>query len=130
LEYEKIFSYELPILMLLNIESLFILISVNDYFLMFLVLELQSLSLYLLALLKRSNLSVEAGLKYFLYGSFASGFLVYGISLIYGSMGTVNFSEINLLLLYSVDIPFTFILGLFFVLGGVFFKLGIAPFHS
>lgn len=65
LKYDKIINYDLPIIMLINIEALFLMASVNDYFLMFLVLELQSLSLYLLVSLNRSNLSVEAGLNIF-----------------------------------------------------------------
>lgn len=70
-----------------------------DFFIMYIALELQSLSLYILASLKRySNLSVEAGLKYFIYGSFASGILLYGISLIYGSLGVTDFTNIYILL--------------------------------
>lgn len=106
-------------------------VSVNDYFLMFLILEIQSISLYVLVALKNSNLSKEAALKYFFYGSFASGILVIGVSLIYGAMGTTNLTDINLLLGAAYNsIPLMFFLGVIFVLVGLFFKLGIAPFHS
>jgi len=79
--YEKYASYELLIILLLCIEGMFLLSLANDFIVMYMALELQSLSLYLLASLKRySNLSIEAGLKYFVYGSFASGMILYGIT--------------------------------------------------
>ena len=85
-----------------------------DFFIMYIALELQSLSLYVLASLKRySNLSIEAGLKYFIYGSFASGILLYGISLIYGSFGVTDFSNIYLLLYMIVYIQKCYHLWLF-----------------
>jgi NADH-quinone oxidoreductase subunit N len=97
-QYEKFVSYELPILMLLSLEGMFLIVSANDYFVMYVALELQSIPLYILATSKRySNVSVEAGLKYFIYGSFASGMILYGISLIYGSVGVTDFSNINIL---------------------------------
>ena len=78
---------------------------------MYLALELQSLSLYTLACLKRySNLSVEAGLKYFIYGSFASGILLFGISLLYGSLGVTEFNHIYLLLYIIVLIYYLYLL--------------------
>jgi len=79
--YEKYASYELLIILLLCIEGMFLMSLANDFIVMYMALELQSLSLYLLAALKRySNLSIEAGLKYFIYGSFASGMILYGIT--------------------------------------------------
>jgi NADH-quinone oxidoreductase subunit N len=81
-----------------------------DFFIMYIALELQSLSLYILASLKRySNLSVEAGLKYFIYGSFASGILSYGISLIHGSLGVTDFTNIYILLYFIIMIIFFYL---------------------
>lgn len=96
---ENFISFELPILMLLCLQGMFLLISSNDLFITYLAIELQSLSLYILASLKRySNLSIEAGLKYFILGSFASGLLLYGISLVYGFVGSTNYNNIYIFL--------------------------------
>lgn len=123
--------FSVPLLILLNMDAVCWIFTVDNYFLMFLVLEFQSLSLYLLASIRRSNLSAEAGLKYFLYGSFASGFLVFGVSLIYLSTGTCNINEINQLLLglNTNNPPLIYMVGLLFILAGLLFKLGVAPFH-
>jgi NADH-quinone oxidoreductase subunit N len=97
--YENYLSFELIIIMLFSIEGMFLLFSANDFFFMYLAIELQSLSLYILASIKKySNVSIEAGLKYFVYGSFASGLLLYGISLIYGYIGSTNFNQIYIYL--------------------------------
>lgn len=133
-KYEKFISYEMPIIMLLCIEGMFLMISSNDLFVMYIALELQSLSLYILASLKRySNVSVEAGLKYFIYGSFASGMLLFGISLIYGSVGVTDFTNLYMLMQVSLfdggSMPVTMAYGFLLIVAGIFFKLGIAPFH-
>lgn len=133
-KYEKFISYEMPIIMLLCIEGMFLMISSNDLFVMYIALELQSLSLYILASLKRySNISVEAGLKYFIYGSFASGMLLFGISLIYGSVGVTDFTNLYMLMQVSLfdggSMPVTMAYGFLLIVAGIFFKLGIAPFH-
>lgn len=130
---ENFISFELPILMLLCLQGMFLLISSNDLFITYLAIELQSLSLYILASLKRySNLSIEAGLKYFILGSFASGLLLYGISLVYGFVGSTNYNNIYIFLWttsLSNDFSLGIIIGFIFILSGLFFKLGIAPFH-
>jgi len=101
---------------------------------MYLALELQSLSLYLLASLKKyATLAVEAGLKYSIYGSFASGLSLYGVSLSYGCYGTTTLNSIYLCLyMSSFDgsaVLVTAILGFFFMIAGLLFKLGVAPSH-
>lgn len=132
--YEKFVSYEILILILLSLEGMFLMLVANDFFIMYCAIELQSMSLYILSCIKRySNLSVEAGLKYFIYGSFASGMLLYGISLVYGSLGVTDFSNIYLLL-YSMSqdasaLPLSVVYGFLLILAGLFFKLGITPFH-
>jgi len=120
--------------MLLGIEGMFLLISANDLFIIYIAIELQSIALYILTSLKRySNVSIEAGLKYFIYGSFASGMLLYGVSLVYGSLGTTNLTQIYILL-YSLSIdndnlPLSLVYGYVLIIAGLFFKLGLAPFH-
>jgi NADH-quinone oxidoreductase subunit N len=113
-----------------------ILISANDFLVFYLGLELQALSLYLLAALNReSPKSSEAGMKYFILGCLASGLLLFGISLIYGFSGSVNFSALNTL--YHSEnpaetfknIPLGVMLGFVLVLTAMFFKIAAAPFH-
>ena len=126
------------LLMLLCIEGMFFIITSNDLFYIYLGIELQSLSLYILASLKKySNLSIEAGLKYFLLGSFASGMFLYGISIIYVFLGTTSLNDLNSLLFTFVefsggnDLFFCFGVGfgMTMILVGLLFKLGVAPFH-
>jgi NADH-quinone oxidoreductase subunit N len=92
---------------------------------------LQALSFYLLSAINtKSPKSSEAGLKYFILGSLASGLLLYGISMIYGFMGTTNFSSIaELVELQKNDVSSGFLLGIILVLIAMFFKLSNAPFH-
>lgn len=128
-------SYEISILFLLCVEGMFVMLTSNDLFYIYLGIELQSLSLYILASIKKySNLSIEAGLKYFILGSFASCILLYGISLIYIFLGTLSLEHISFLLgvmtLPGVDnINLGVVFGFIFLLTGLLFKLGIAPFH-
>jgi len=95
---EKNINYfEYSLVLLLSILGMFIMISSNDLILFYLGLELQSLSLYILAALDRDNLkSNESGLKYFVLSALASGLLLYGCSLLYGFTGSTNFEQINL----------------------------------
>jgi NADH-quinone oxidoreductase subunit N len=132
--YEKFFNPELPILMLMCIDGMFITLSSNDLMMTYLGLELQSLSIFTMAALqKHSNLSIEASVKYFFYGSCASGILLFGISLVYGSFGSINYSIIAKFFLIfatiNTEIPLSVIYGMIFILAGLLFKLGIAPFH-
>jgi NADH-quinone oxidoreductase subunit N len=93
-----------------------------------LVLELQSLTFYVLASFYRtSEFAVEAGLKYFIFGAFISCFLLFGICIIYFLFGCVSFE-----LLFSVvvcSINFSDFFGIFFILFVLLFKIGAAPFH-
>jgi NADH:ubiquinone oxidoreductase subunit 2 (subunit N) len=100
---------------------------------MYIGIELLSLSFYLLTSLKiYSNFSTEAGLKYFILGAFSSGLLLYGSSLIYGSLGSINFSDIDLILI-DFDVNFfeleSLLIGFIFIIVAILFKLGAAPFH-
>ncbi len=116
-----------------------VLISANDFLVFYLGLELQALSLYLLAALNRNSAkSSEAGMKYFILGCLASGLLLFGIAMIYGYAGTVNFSALMNLYHPSTEaaltttpsaIPLAVMFGFILVLMAMFFKISAAPFH-
>lgn len=137
---QKINSFEYIIILLFAVLGLFLLCSANDFITTYLALELQSLSFYILAAFKKkSSYSVESGLKYFILGSFSSGLFLFGSSLIYGALGTVNFTEIKDLFIFN-DLTSSFsllfletsdyvIIGLLFIFVSLFFKLALAPFH-
>jgi NADH-quinone oxidoreductase subunit N len=98
---------------------------------LFLGIETLSLSLYLLAGSKKADpRSNEAAMKYFLAGSFASGFLLFGIALLYGACGSFNLAEIKLYVIQNqANIPVMFTIGLLLIAVGLAFKIGAAPFH-
>lgn len=129
------FGYEYPILMLLSITGMFFLISSNDFLILFLGIELQSLSLYVLAASKKNTItSLESGLKYFVLGAFSSGVILFGISFLYGSTGMTNFNDLKYFLLNVSSLEkssyYLCLIGFSFVLVGLLFKLPAAPFHS
>jgi NADH-quinone oxidoreductase subunit N len=102
-----------------------------DLILTFLGLEILSIATYILAGFKRTDVrSNESSLKYFLLGSFATAFLLYGIALIYGSTGTTNYHSIRELALYQGSVSITVLLGLGLLLVGFGFKVALVPFHS
>ena len=123
----KINCFEYPLIILLSILGMFIMISANDLILFYLGLELQSLSLYILASLDRDNIkSNESGLKYFILSALSSGLLLYGCSLLYGFTGSTNFD-----IIYSkTDSTNTgAIFAMVFILVGLAFKVAAVPFH-
>jgi NADH-quinone oxidoreductase subunit N len=132
---QKLFSFEINILILISLLGLMVLVSSFNLITLYLAIELQSLSFYILtASQKKSTLSIEAALKYFILGSIASGFILFGSSIIYGSLGTLNFGNIFLILsnIYSqgnIHLILGVIYGFLFLLIGIFFKTGAAPFH-
>ena len=106
-----------------------VMISANDLIALYLGLELQSLSAYVIASFHRDNLrSTEAGLKYFVLGALSSGMLLYGASLVYGFTGTVSFEGIATAL-HGAAPGLGIILGIVFVAAGIAFKISAAPFH-
>ncbi len=127
---QKISAEFLALLMIASCGAMF-LISSNDFLTFYLSLELQGLSLYLLAALnKTSAKSSEAGLKYFVLGSCASGIILFGISMIYGFSGTTNFTALSDLYSQGKDtIPLAVVFGFVLVISGMFFKISAAPFH-
>nr|YP_009138137.1 NADH dehydrogenase subunit 2 [Calliarthron tuberculosum]AKG26274.1 NADH dehydrogenase subunit 2 [Calliarthron tuberculosum] len=131
---EKVNSYEYWILILLAVLALLCLLQVYDLLTLYLLIEFQSLSFYVLASFNRtSEFSTEAGLKYFVLGAFASAFLLFGSSIIYGFTGLTNFADLNTFFtgfikedLFSVSGT---LVGLIFILSALLFKLTAAPFH-
>ena len=110
--------------------GMFFLVSSNDLILIYLSMELLSLSSYVLAgFVKNSIRNSEASLKYVIYGSVSSGIMLFGISLLYGLTGTTNLNEINTILRGATTIDITFILSVFMILAGFGFKISVVPFH-
>ena len=123
----KINYFEYSLVLLLSVLGMFIMISANDLILFYLGLELQSLSLYILASLDRDNLkSNESGLKYFILSSLASGLLLYGCSILYGFSGSTNFEIISSNT--NTDNIGT-VFAMVFILVGLAFKVSAVPFH-
>ncbi len=123
---------ELVILIILAIVGLMVIISSYDLLSLYVGIELQSLALYVLAAYKGSSeFSTEAGLKYFILGALASGFILFGSSIVYGLTGTIQFEEIaKVLILEDFHSGNTALIGMFFIFAGLFFKSSIAPFHQ
>jgi NADH-quinone oxidoreductase subunit N len=104
-------------------------VSFGNLAMFFLGIEVLSISLYILAASERMNLkSNEAGMKYFLMGSFASGIILFGICFIYGSMGTFDVAEISEYS-RSAELPLWFPIGISLVTIGMLFKIAAVPFH-
>ncbi len=104
-------------------------VSFGNLSMFFLGIEILSISLYVLAASDRMNIkSNEAGLKYFLMGSFASGILLFGICLIYGAMGTFDITEISEYT-RSAELPSWFFIGIVLLTIGMLFKIAAVPFH-
>jgi NADH-quinone oxidoreductase subunit N len=121
--------FEYPVLIVLAVVGMMIMVSAGDLMTLYMGLELQSLSLYVVAALRRDSVkSTEAGLKYFVLGALSSGLLLYGASLTYGFSGTTQFSGI-IQTATAGDIPMGLLIGLVFLCAGLAFKVSAAPFH-
>ena len=122
--------FEFPVLLVLSTIGMMVMVSANDLMTLYMGIELQSLALYVLAAFKRdSERSTEAGLKYFVLGALSSGILLYGCSLVYGFIGSTNFSSIAAAVSNFDQAPVGAIVGLVFVLAGLAFKVSAVPFH-
>eukprot|EP01036_Dinobryon_divergens_P007038 gene7038-9369_t len=105
-----------------------VMVSATDLISLYIGLELQSLSAYVLASFVRSDgRSAEAGLKYFVLGGLASGMLLFGASLVYGFAGSTGFAAIGVAMDKEVGLGLIF--GIVFILSGLAFKISAAPFH-
>lgn len=126
---ERFEAFEYPVLILIATLGMMLMISANDLIALYLGLELQSLSLYVLAAINRDSVrSTEAGLKYFVLGALSSGMLLYGASLIYGFTGHTDFVGIAEAI-SGTGRSVGLIFGLVFLLAGFAFKISAVPFH-
>ena len=126
---EKFDKFEFPILIVLATLGMMLMISASDMIALYLGLELQSLSLYVIAAINRDSArSTEAGLKYFVLGALSSGMLLYGVSLVYGYTGQTGFMQIAAVVGEGDRQP-GLVFGLVFVLAGLAFKISAVPFH-
>ncbi|MEE2859702.1 MAG: NADH-quinone oxidoreductase subunit NuoN, partial [Pseudomonadota bacterium] len=122
-------KFEYPILMVLSTVGMMLMVSAGDLLTLYMGLELQSLSIYVLAASRRESAkSSEAGLKYFILGSLSSGLLLYGASLVYGFAGTTSFAGIITAVTFGA-LPLGLLFGLVFLLVGLAFKVSAVPFH-
>ena len=123
-------KFEYPVLILLSVTGMLVMISAGDLISLYLGLEMQSLAAYVLASYRRDQVrSSEAGLKYFVLGSLASGMLLYGASLVYGFTGSTSFATIASAASEGGSANIGLIFGLVFVLVGIAFKISAVPFH-
>ena len=107
-----------------------VMISGNNFLVIYLGLELMSLALYALVALRRDHtVSTEAAMKYFVLGALASGFLLYGISMLYGATGSLDLTEVARAAASPVVNKTILVFGVVFLVAGLAFKLGVVPFH-
>ena len=129
LKRNQIYFFEYPVLFLFSILGMLVMISANDLIVLYISIELQSLSLYVLVALRRgSSKGSEAALKYFILGSIASAVILYGCSMVYSVVGTTNYEIIKQFSDQSFN-NLILSLGLVLIISGVAFKLSAAPFH-
>jgi len=129
LQKNNLLKFEYPILIGLATLGMMMMVSAGDLMALYMGLELQSLSLYVVASFRRDSLrSTEAGLKYFVLGALSSGMLLYGASLVYGFAGTTTFTGIASTI-EAGELGLGLLFGLVFLCVGMAFKVSAAPFH-
>jgi len=125
----KLLKFEFSVLVALAMVGMMMMVSAGNLMSLYMGLELQSLSLYVIAAFNRDSLrSSEAGLKYFVLGALSSGLLLYGMSLVYGYTGAMGFAEIAAVI-KAEGLPIGALFGLVFIVSGMAFKVSAAPFH-
>lgn len=123
-------KFEYPLIVLLATTGMFGMVSAQDFLSLYVSLELQSLSLYILASFRRDQrINSEAGLKYFFLGALSSGVLLYGISLLYGYAGSTSYLALANTFAAQETLNPGVIVGLVLVLSGLAFKISAVPFH-
>lgn len=126
---EGLNKFEYTVLVLLATLGMMMMVSANDLMSLYIGLELQSLSLYVIAAMKReSGRATEAGLKYFVLGALSSGMLLYGSSMVYGFTGHTQLDLIAEAIVLG-DRSIGLVFGLVFLLAGIAFKISAVPFH-
>ncbi len=130
LEDRNLFRGDFFLLGLFSLLGQCVMISGNNFLALYLGLELMSLSLYaVIALRKDSPQANESAMKYYLLGALASGFLLYGISMLYGATGSLELNEIAKTIATGRINDAVLLFGVIFVVAGVAFKMGAVPFH-
>jgi NADH-quinone oxidoreductase subunit N len=129
LEKAGLMKFEYPVLIVLSVVGMMTMVSARDLIVLYMGLELQNLSLYVIASFRRDSLrSTEAGLKYFVLGALSSGLLLYGASLCYGYTGTTSFAGIAETIGVG-PLSLGLVFGLVFLAAGIAFKVSAVPFH-
>ena len=130
LEQRGLFRGETFVLILFALLGMQVLITANHFLTLYLGLELMSLCLYALVAMQRDEEApAEAAMKYFVLGALASGFLLYGMSMIYGATGTLAIDKVALAVLADTENRVLLVFGLVFVVSAIAFKLGAVPYH-
>ena len=125
-----LFRGEMFVLILFALLGMQVLITANSFLTLYLGLELMSLSLYALVAMQRDERApAEAAMKYFVLGALASGFLLYGMSMIYGATGTLEIDRVAQAVLADTGNRVLLVFGLVFVVSAIAFKLGAVPYH-
>ncbi len=121
---------ELFTLAMFSLLGIFVMISGSNFLVIYLGLELLTLSSYALVALRRDHATAtEAAMKYFVLGAMASGFLLYGLSMIYGATGSLDIGMVSKVIATGQVKHTVLVFGLVFIVSGLAFKLGAAPFH-
>ena len=129
-EHQNLRRFEFPVLILFSTVGMMLMASATNLMTLYLGVELMSLSTYVLAAFARDELrSSEAGLKYFVLGALASGLLLYGISLVYGFSGSMNFDRLAAALGDPTHASAGLVVGIVFIVAGLAFKISAVPFH-
>lgn len=130
LESREMLKGEFFMLALFVLLGISVMCSANHFLVVYLGLELMSLSLYALCALRRDHaVSTEAAMKYFVLGALASGFLLYGLSMMYGATGSLEIPRVFEQIATGRINKDVLVFGLVFIVAGLAFKLGAAPFH-
>jgi NADH-quinone oxidoreductase subunit N len=129
-EHREILKGELFTLSLFALLGISVMLSANNFLIVYLGLELMSLSLYALTALRRDHAdSTEAAMKYFVLGALASGFLLYGLSMMYGAAGSLDIPKVFEAIATGQINKAVLVFGVVFIVAGLAFKLGAVPFH-
>ncbi|NWG38727.1 MAG: NADH-quinone oxidoreductase subunit NuoN [Hydrogenophilaceae bacterium] len=130
LQLRGLYKGEFYVLTLFAALGMMVMISASHFITLYLGLELLSLSLYAMVALNRdSPVATEAAMKYFVLGAIASGMLLYGMSMIYGSTGSLLLSDVSVALQEGIGQKIPLVFGVVFIVAGLAFKLGAVPFH-
>jgi NADH-quinone oxidoreductase subunit N len=125
-----LFTGEFLTLVLLAVLGMMVMISASNFVTLYMGLEIQALSLYALVALQRdSAVATESAMKYFILGAMASGFLLYGMSMLYGATGSLDVNQVADAIHHGTANKELLIFGLAFIVAGLAFKLGAVPFH-